>query len=271
MAKAITSMRTAPAETGGAVEASKELSLSIVKAAQLLRVVGDSDNGCTLTEVVKATRFGTTVCHRMLTTLEHERLVDRDAATGRFRLGLGLLALAHKVQSHHPLTRGAAQLVADAVSHTEDIALLMVRDADEVLCIDRKEGTFPVRSSGTQIGTRLPMHCGGAPLALLAFSSDDFIDRYLASHVLERRTAHTVTDPALIRQEIALVRERGYTVGNQDLFDYVVAIGVPLFGPDGALIGALSVGGVEQRYPPERIKEVGAWLAAATKKAFPIH
>lgn len=253
-----------------AVEASKDLSLSVVKATRVLRVVGDAEDDCTLTEVAKATKFGTTVCHRILATLVHERLVDRDPSSGRFRLGLGLLALAHKVQQSHPLSRAAGDLMAQVVSQTEDIALLMVKDGDGVLCIERKEGSFPVRSSGTQIGTRLPMYCGGGPLALLAFSSDDFVDWYLGNHVLEKRTEKTMTDPALIRQEISKVRRRGYTVGNQDLFDYIVAIGVPLFAPDGSLLGSLSIGGVEQRYTPKRIKEIGEWLVDASRKAFPI-
>jgi DNA-binding IclR family transcriptional regulator len=268
------SSRIESAEVGSqsaGTEGTKDLSLSVVKASQILRVIGESDHGCTLTEIAQATRLGTTVCHRMLGTLVHERLVDKNPDDGRFRLGLGILAMAHKVQSHHPLVRAAAHLMSETVAYTEDIALLMVRDGDGVLCIDRKEGAFPVRSSGTQVGTRLPMHCGGAPLALLAFSADDYIERYLASQSLEKRTARTVTDPALVRREVERVRKRGYAIGNQDLFDYVVALGFPLFAPGGMLIGALSVGGVEQRYTPKRIKQIGEWLAAASQKAFPRH
>lgn len=264
----IAKVATRPRLSEGA-DTSKDLSLSILKASQVMRVVGDHEDGCTLTEVVRSTQLGTTVCHRMLNTLVHERLLDKDAASGRFRLGLGLLSMAYKVQSSHPLSRASAALVAEAVNYTEDIALLMVRDGDEVICIDRKEGVFPVRTSGTQIGTRLPMYAGGAPLALLAFSDDDFIDRYLASHPLKKLTERTVIDPQQIRKEIQRVRNRGYAVGNQDLFDYLVAIGVPLFGPDGTIMGSMSIGGVEQRYTPKRIKEVGEWLATASKKAFP--
>jgi DNA-binding IclR family transcriptional regulator len=58
----------------------------------------------------------------------------------------------------------------------------------------------------------------------------------------------TRTDPKLIKAEIAKVRKRGYTISNQDLFDYVVAIGVPLFNSAGVFVGSLSVGGVAQRY-----------------------
>lgn len=243
--------------------ANKQVSLSIVKASQILKLVGDSETGSTLTEIAKATKFGTTVCHRMLATLERERLLDKDAASGRYRLGIGILTLAHKVLSRHPIAPHTVELIDQALRRTEDTVLLMVREGDEVVCIDRKEGAFPVKASGSQIGTRLPMHCGGGPLAILAFSSDDYIDQYLRTQPLEKRTARTVTDPNAIKARIAQIRKRGYAVGDQDLFEYVVAIGVPIFASGGALLGALSVGGVKLRYDEKHIREVGEWLAAA--------
>ncbi|WP_151449144.1 IclR family transcriptional regulator [Lacisediminimonas profundi] len=257
---------TPPKKLPPPASATKDLSLSVLKASQLLTLVGDSENGTTLKDLAKATGFGTTVCHRMLATLEIERLIDRDPSSGRYKLGLGMLAFAHKVQSRHPLTLQAADLVAETVRHTDDIALLMVRDGDEAVCIDRKEGRYPLRSSGTQVGTRLPLHCGGGPQAILSFSPDSYIDHYLSTSPLEKRTAKTLTDPKLIRAQIAKTRARGYAVGNQDLFEYVVAIGVPIFAADGALLGSISIGGLVQRYDNKRIKEVGEWLAASAQK-----
>lgn len=220
----------------------------------------------TLTEVSTQTGFGTTVCHRMVMTLASEHLLEKDSTTGRYRLGVGLLTLSHKVLSRHPIALYTQDLIEKAVRRTEDIVLLMVREGDEVVCIDRKEGTFPVRETGTQIGTRLPMHCGGGPLAILAFSSDDYIDQYLETQPLNKRTDRTVVDPKVIRKRIAQARKRGYTVGDQDLFAHVVAIGVPIYAPRGALLGALSVGGVNMRYDDQRCKEVGEWLAAESRK-----
>jgi len=244
----------------------RDYSLSVMKASYLLKLVGDSENGITLTELANASKLGITVCNRMLVTLQQERLLDKDSLTGRYRLGLGILALAYKAQSLHPLVAYTADLVDNIVRHTGDIVLLMVRDGDEVVCINRKEGSFHLKSSGTQVGTRLPMHCGGGPLALLAFSPDSYVDQYLTTKVLEKRTMRTRTDPKLIKTEIAKVRKRGYTISNQDLFDYVVAIGVPLFNSAGVFVGSLSVGGVAQRYDNKRIKEVGEWLVEAAQQ-----
>jgi DNA-binding IclR family transcriptional regulator len=242
----------------------KDVSLSIVKAAAILREVGASKDGRTLTEIVGATDLSTTVCFRMLATLERERFVDKDITTGRYRLGFGLIGLARHVlhqQAVGPLT---ARMMVDAARELDDVALLMVLDGDRALCIDRKEGDAPIISLGTHIGSRQPLHCGGAPFAILAFSPDEFIDEYL-DRPLEKLTPHTVTDPRKIRARIAEARARGYTVGDEDLYEHIVAIGVPIFGPTRTLLGSISVGGVKPRYTHRRIKQVGTWLVEVAR------
>lgn len=244
--------------------ADKDVSLSIVKAASILRTVGDSKDGRTLTEIVLVTRLSTTVCHRMLATLEKEGFVDRDAPSGRYRLGFGLVALARKTLHQQLIGVLTAKMMVEAARTWNDVALLMVPDGDRALCVDRKEGDAPIISLGTHIGSRPPMHCGGGPFAILAFSPDDFIDEYL-SRPLEQVTSRTVVDPKKIRSRIQEARGNGYTVGDEDLLEHVVAIGVPIFGPNGALLGSISVGGVKPRYSANRIREVGEWLRIAAR------
>jgi IclR family acetate operon transcriptional repressor len=255
----------APKRAGNAPVSGKDVSLSIVKAATILKLVGDASNGLTLTEVVAATGYSTTVCHRMLATLEHERLVDRDKQSGRYWLGFGLISLAHKALRMHPVGTRTEHLLVEAARKMDDVALLMVLDGMEALCINRKEGNSQILSLGTQIGSRLALHCGGGPFALLAFSSDEFIDRYL-SQKLEKCTSKTVTDPRKIRARIQEARECGYTVGNEDLFDHIVAVGVPIFDQSGLLLGSVTVSGVAPRYNAKRIKQTADWLRNAAKQ-----
>jgi len=244
--------------------ADKDVSLSIVKAASILREVGASKDGRTLTEVVAATGISTTVCFRMLATLECERFVEKEEATGRYKLGFGLIALARHTLHQQVIGPLTAKMMLDAARELHDVALLMVPDGDRALCIDRKEGDAPIISLGTHIGSRPPMHCGGGPFAILAFSPDDFVDEYL-SRPLEKSTPRTVTDPKKIRARIQEARARGYTIGDEDLFEHVVAIGVPIFGPTGTLLGSISVGGVKPQYSDKRIREVGEWLRKAAR------
>jgi DNA-binding IclR family transcriptional regulator len=244
--------------------ADKDTSLSIVKASAILREIGATKEGRTLTEIVGATGISTTVCFRMLATLERERFVDKDGSTGRYRLGFGLVALARHTLHQQVIGPLTARMMVDAARELSDVALLMVPDGERALCVDRKEGDAPIITLGTHVGSRPLLHCGGGPFAILAFSPDDFIDEYLA-RPLERVTPRSVVDPKRIRARIQEARARGYTVGDEDLYEHVVAIGVPIFGPTGTLLGSISVGGVKPRYTDKRIKEVGEWLLKAAR------
>lgn len=245
-----------------------DLSLSVIKAIRLLRLVSEARDGIALTEIVAESGQSMTVCYRMLTTLEHERFVEKDRLSGRYRLGPGLIDIAGKALHSDPMRARAVEVLSEIVSVTQDCGLLMVNDRDEALCLSRIEGDSPINIAGANIGSRMPLHCGGTPFAILAFSNDSYIDAYLSTR-LEKKTPKTITDPGLIRARITEARSRGYTVGDEDLFPYVVAVGVPIFEPDGRLLGAMSIGGVKQRFDDARIHEVGALLRATTQRLLP--
>lgn len=237
-------------------------SQTVQKAVAVLQSVAGAEAGCTLTDIARSMSMSTTVCHRLLATLEHERLVERDLVSGRYRLGLRFVELARRAQRQHPISLSTINLMQELSRETNDVILLMVEDRGEALCVDRVEGRAPVIVAGSQIGSRLPLHCGGAPFAILAFSSDDFIESIL-SRPLAQRTPRTIIDPFAVRARISEARDRGYTVGDEDLFEYVVAVGAPLYGTGGRMLGSLSVGGIKPRYDAKRIRQVGARLRDA--------
>lgn len=236
-----------------------ELNLSVQKATALLRLIGQSKDGCTLTELRERSGLALTVCHRLLATLEFEGLIERARQTGKFNLGAGLIGLAGRALHSSSVQAAILATLEVVILETHDSGLLMVADRSEAVCVARVEGDNPTNVVGTRVGTRAPLHCGGAPFAILAFSPDEAIEAYL-SRPLERRTERTIVDPAAIRARIQETRRRGYAVGDEDLFPYIVAVGVPVFEPDGRLFGAVSVGHLKQRYDSRRIAEVGALL-----------
>lgn len=236
-----------------------DLNLSVRKAASLLRLVSRAKTGCTLTEIATESGIALTICHRLLATLESEGFVERDRQTGKFRLGSGLVALAGKALHPSSVKDAILETLGEVVSETHDSGLMMLLDRGEALCVARIEGDSPTNVVGTRIGSRAPLHCGGAPFAMLAFSPDEWIDSYLSGR-LEKRTEKTVVDPEAIWERVHHVRRTGYAIGDEDLFPYIVAVGVPVFEPSGRLLGAVSIGHLKQRYDDDRIAEVGALL-----------
>lgn len=252
---------------GGVVKGIKggEQSQSVARSIAILNAVARAPHPLSIAEIIAATGLGKTAVLRFVTTLSAHGLLERDQVSRKYRLGPALVEMAHSALHRHPLLLRAAGVLDEIVRITGDIGLLMVEDRGASLCIERKVGASPIATVGTRIGTRSPLHCGGGPFALLAFSPNAFIEDYL-SRPLEARTKRTITDPAIIRERIQQARINGFTVGDEDLFEYIVAVGVPIFYRSGKLLGSLSIGNIKYRYSAERCLEVGKTLSDLCKK-----
>jgi DNA-binding IclR family transcriptional regulator len=143
----------------------RETSQTLDRGLKLLTVLAESDSGRTVTELAAALGVARPVVYRLLATLEQHHLAHR-AADGRARLGLGVLALASRVQ---PLLRDAAAPVlrrlADDVGAT---AHLTVVDGAEALAVAVVEPMWTQLHVAYRVGSRHPLDRGAAGRAVLA-------------------------------------------------------------------------------------------------------
>jgi DNA-binding IclR family transcriptional regulator len=197
-----------------------------------------------------------------LSTLEQEGLVQRDPDTARYRIAIALFQLGGVALANVTIRSAAASVLSDLSRQSGDTVCLMIEHGSDALCIDRFDGDFPIQQTALTMGKTMALHVGGGPFALLSHlplkRREEFLQKPLQSF-----TPSTVVDPDKIRKRIERVREVGFAVGDEDAIAYLVAIGVPIFGYEGRLIGALSVGGLKQRYPKSRIAEVAKLAVSA--------
>ena len=76
---------------------------------------------------------------------------------------------------------------------------------------------------------------------------------------LETPTEATIADPALLRRDIARVRERGWAVTLDELEIGLTGVAVPVFGVHGDVVAALGISGPTPRLE-ERLDELGRSL-----------
>ena len=242
-----------------------DVSLSAGKALEVFRFLCEAERPCSAATIAKETGFPRTVALRMIATLERYDFVERDEETGLLAVNPLVLHQVQKGLLNNPVLSRVDRILQDFAQRTGDGAIYVIPSGDKAVVINRVEGSAEMQVRASEVGMELPLHCGGAPLAILAHSSEAFIENYLASPLV-RRTDATVTDPVRLRAIVQTVRENGYAVGNCDLFEFLVAVGAPVFDHRGDLAGAVSVGNIVQRFPPERIKEVGKILVEATRR-----
>jgi DNA-binding IclR family transcriptional regulator len=140
-----------------------ETSQTLDRGLRVLRVLADSPEGLTVTELSARLEVNRTVVYRLISTLEQHSLVRRDAR-GRLFVGLGVIHLASAAQ---PMLRDQAlpvlRSLAEAIGST---AHLTVADGDEALALAVVEPTWTDFHVAYRIGSRHPITQGAAGKAL---------------------------------------------------------------------------------------------------------
>ncbi len=140
-----------------------ETSQTLDRGLRVLKVLADSPEGLTVTELSGRLAVNRTVVYRLISTLEQHGLVRRDARS-RLYVGLGVLQLASAVQ---PLLRDLAMPVlrtlAEAIGST---AHLTVADGDEALALAVVEPTWTDFHVAYRVGARHPLSQGAAGKAI---------------------------------------------------------------------------------------------------------
>lgn len=236
---------------------------AVARAAALLRLVtGAGENGATVAELARRADLTRPTTHRLLTALRHEGLVDQDEQTGRWMPGPELYLMGTVAASRYDITSIARDIVRSLAVRTEESAFLSVRRGDETVCLIREDGSFPIRSFVLSEGTRFPLGVASAGLAILAFLPRHDVDAYFERHPdLADQYGSAHAEPRL-RARLRETQSRGFALNPGLIVEGSYGIGAAVFTRSGQPQWALSLTGVQFRFSPERIPELGRTLLA---------
>ena len=110
-----------------------ETSQTLDRGLRVLRVLAESPEGLTVTELSSRLQVNRTVVYRLISTLEQHGLVRRDARSRLF-VGLGVLHLASAVQ---PLLRDLARWSTPRPMNSRDRASRRTRPCCSRVLISR--------------------------------------------------------------------------------------------------------------------------------------
>lgn len=232
----------------------------VLEAVAHLQPVGLSD----LSREVDLPKSSVQRC--LLTLHEVGWLRPTSTQPTRWSLTYRAFSVGSRAGAHQSMRETALPFLNDLQLGTTETIHLTAPDGPELVLIERLDTPHPLRAF-LPLGTRIPLHASATGLAFLAASTDTYIDDYLAG-ALPARTDHTVTDPDRLREVIATIRPRGYSVNDQGLSTGITALGAAITNARDEPIGAVSVSGPSSRMTPDKFDQLGA---AVHEAALRIH
>lgn len=208
-------------------------------------------DGARVTEVASELDLAPSTVHAHLTTL-----VDSGYAVKHgdiYQLSLRFLALGDYVRNRRKAYRIAESYTEQLADETECRAVFAVEENGRGVYMYTFSGKHAVWTYST-VGKRFYLHQTAAGKAILSELSDERVQEIIDRWGLPAATENTVTDPDVLFEHLATVRDRGVAFNHEEQLDGVKAVGVPVTGSDGQVVGAFSVASPANRLTDEQFE-----------------
>lgn len=233
---------------------------SVEHAIELLRCVAEAGAPLGTNDLARRIGLHKSSTSRLAATLEKARLLRRDPATGRFLLGLGLLALAAPLFADFAVADAVEPILAQLAARTGETCSFNVWDGRDSVSIAQVPGSNSVRAFSLP-GRRKPGHATATGKILLAHLGEEALSTY-CSAPLHRYTDATITDPKALAEDLVRTRRQHYAVNVGEYESDVGGIAAAVFDASGRLLGCVTATVPLYRFPPERRAALGEAVIA---------
>lgn len=234
---------------------------NIARASAVLEVLAEaSDAGVRLKDIIDSTGLNNAAVFRVLNGLVQHGLAEQDRATGRFVLGVRLLTWVKRAGPRFKLEHIARDSIVRLAAETEDTVYLSVRSNNELVLIDRKEGSFPIKTLTLEVGARRPLGVSAGGMALLSYLPDAEIAEIV--RINREDGIEYPSDEDNLWERIRAAREAGFVyydssvIRGSEVIGGVTAISMPIRDAQRRPMAAISVTALTERLQKPRQDDV---------------
>ena len=205
-----------------------------------------------LTDVSRRLQLNKTTTFRLLSTLEGLGYLHRDEQTKLYQPSLEVLRLGFVVLNGLEVRQVAAPYLRQLVEAVDETVNLVVLDKHEVVYIDRI-GSKHMLNIYRPVGSRLPAYCTSTGKAILAFLPPEQLEAVLAAITWVRHTDRTLMTPEALKENLALVRRRGFADSYGEMLPELCAVAAPIRRHDGQVVAAVNISAPTHRTSYEKL------------------
>jgi len=232
---------------------------SVGRSLDILEVLSASDE-LGLGEIASQTGLTPSTAHRLLMTLAGRGYVVQNPATARYLLGFKVTELASVIARRTARLRTLARPHLESIQKiTGESANLTVLEPPNTVYVDQVEGSRSVRMFA-RIGATVPAHTSASGKAMIAFMTPKLISEIVGEEPFPQATPRTITSLAVLSDELARVRRRGYAIDNEEHELGVGCVAAPIFNHEAEVVAALSVSAPTPRIYASDPAELGELL-----------
>lgn len=212
---------------------------SVLRAIEILECFTGKHAELGISEISEYMGLSKSTIYGLVNTLKVAGFLEQNLKTKKYRLGIRLFELGNLAHSRMDL-RDEARPFCKVLSEEYQITVhLATFDQSDVIYID-KLVNYDMQIASSKIGRRAPMYCTGVGKAILAYTDNEYLEKFVLSKQLQKITENTITIPEKLIEELQLIRSRGYAVDDEEIEIGLRCVAAPIFNDKAYPIGAIS-------------------------------
>jgi IclR family acetate operon transcriptional repressor len=237
---------------------------SLDRAMEVFEFLSE-EQGKTLSQIADEMGQSPATVYRILVTLETRGLVEFEGREQLWHIGPRAFIIGAKFLRRTSLVDRARPVMRRLMEQTGETANLGVERGGQVLFLSQVETHASIRAFFPP-GTLSQMHASGIGKALLAHMEAGRRNRLLSSEQLTEFTAHTIIDVDALLEDLLAIRERGYSVDDEERNVGMRCIAAPVFDFNGEAVAGISVSGPASRVSREETERLARSVTSAARE-----
>jgi DNA-binding IclR family transcriptional regulator len=221
------------------------------RALQVVWLLAAQPEGVRADHVAQALGKSVSTAYNVLASLCEEGVAEHHPG-GVYRITPAFRDLvASGIAAPAPELHDLSDLVGDLLARTHKRSYLgVVRGGELHIVLERGQQGMP-KLPGLEPRITDTAHALALGKVVLALAPPAVVERYVRSPGLRRFTAHTITHPATLRDELAAVRSRGYAVEREEFDDDFCCIAAPVRDAAGRFFGVIGISMTRRAFDDE--------------------
>lgn len=236
---------------------------SIDRIFLIIELLSNYPKGISLAEICAATSLPKSTVSRLLASLITHGYAVQEIDTKRYRLTMRLFEIGSRIAGSANILSVARPYLEYLSNVSGEAVHLVSRVKDEIVYLYKEEASNSIVRMSSFVGLRNPMYCTGVGKSILAFLPNDEIQAIWQRTKPTQFTPNTITSFSAMQEEIALIRQRGYAIDNEEHEAGVRCIAAPILDFSGTPIAAISLSAPAVRLNDPEIERYAPMLMDA--------
>jgi DNA-binding IclR family transcriptional regulator len=218
----------------------RERGSTIERVLDILDTVASSPKPLSATEINEVLDLPKATAHRLCAELEArgyllKRINGKSYQPGNrlYDVAVGVLANSRFSATRHAILTSLSEKVGETCNIAYPDGLYMAYS-------DRVETKAPLRLQFS-IGMRVPLYCTASGKLYLSTLPKARRKAVLGKLDLEQHAKNTITNLDMLLAELDMIEQRQVSIDNQELYDDVIAIAVPIEDKQGRFYSSLAI------------------------------